>query len=248
MRSLITALSLSLLAPAAFADVQPHGEPVAPAAPAAQPQPHGEPVAPSPDWATGPQAPATTAVPLKPAAPALIAIVLDDSTQRCKPMVKRTMVPSLPQQLSARIALAGCIADARMQPLQLIDSQESILAIEDAVAPAFALLDNVMDVGDASVKIVALRTKADLYTQMGSRMSTTVPAPVGNTPEAMALRDTRKQIVDGMIQPWRDRGREMHQAIVDLGRGHPELQRNPVAQTAIRDSERQLAIPVATRE
>jgi len=152
------------------------------------------------------------------------------------------------QQLSARIALAGCISDARMQPLQLIDSQESILALEEANAPAFALLDNVIEVGDANAKIMALRAKAQLYTAMGAKMALTVPPATDNSPEAMALKDTRKQIVDGMMQPWRDRGREMHTMIVQLGRVHPELQRNPVAQTTIRESERQLAIPVATRE
>ena len=216
MRTLLTALSLGLLAPAAFA-------------------------APSDD---------TTIVVLQPAAPLpplLTPIVAETTPARCRPMIKKTQVPSLKLQLPARIALASCIAEAAMQPLQLIDGQESVLAIEEAVAPAFALLDNVIDVGDASVKIVALRTRADLYGQMSAKMMMTVPPLMTNTPEAAALRDTRKQIVEGMIEPWKELSRSNHQAIVDLGKNHPELGKNPVAQTAIRDSERQLAIPVATR-
>lgn len=216
MRTLLAALMLSLVAPAAFA-------------------------APSDD---------TTIVVLPPAAtlpPLLTPIDAETTPARCRPMIKRTQVPSMTQQLPARIALASCIADASMQPLKLIDGQESVLAIETAVAPALALLDNVIDVGDAAVKIVALRTRADLYGQMGAKMMTTVPPLMTNTPEAAALRDTRKQILEGMVEPWKELSRSNHQAIVDLGRHHPELVKNPVVQTAIRDSERQLAIPVATR-
>jgi hypothetical protein len=227
MRTLLTALSLSLLAPVAFA--APGDAPPAAATPAA-----GD----------------TTIVVLPPAAPLppmLTPIVAEDTPVRCRPMIKRTQVPSLTQQLPARIALASCMADAAMQPLKLIDGQESVVAIEEAVKPAFALLDNVIDVGDAAVKIVALRTRADLYGQMGAKLMMTVPPLMTNTPEAAALRDTRKQIVEGLIEPWKEMSRSNHQAIVDLGRHHPELVKNPVAQTAIRDSERQLAIPVATR-
>lgn len=207
-------LSLSLLAPAAFADGP------------------SEALQPSPAIRT-----------VSAAAPAanLAPIVLDESTERCRPLAKRASVPSVAQQLSARIALASCIADARMEPLSLIDGQESVLAIEDAVKPGFAMLDGVVDAGDASVKIMALRAKADLYSVMCMRMMNTVPGSANTTPEAASLRETRRQIVDGMVVPWHERTRETHQAIVDLGKKHPELVRNPVVQTAIRDSERQLA-------
>jgi hypothetical protein len=212
--ALFACVSLSLLAPVAFADGP------------------NQPVEPAPGVRT--VSAATPAVGLAP-------IVLDDATQRCKPLAKRASVPSLAQQLSARIALAGCIADARMEPLSLIDGQESVLAIEEAVQPALAMLDGVIDAGDASMKVMALRAKADIYGVMCTRMMTTVPAPANTTPEAASLRETRRQIVDGMILPWHDRTRETHQAIVDLGKKHPELVRNPVVQTAIRESERQLA-------
>jgi hypothetical protein len=214
MRTLLTALTLGLAAPAAFASDS------------------------------------TTIVVLPPAAPLpplLTPIATETTPARCRPMIKRTQAPSMTQQLAARIALASCIAEAAVQPLQLIDGPESVLAIEEAVKPAFALLDNVIDVGDAGVKIIALRTRADLYGQMSAKMRMSVPPLVTNTPEAAALHDTRKQIVEGMIEPWRELARSNHQAIVDLGRHHPELAKNAVARTAIRDSERQLAIPVATR-
>ncbi len=186
----------------------------------------------------------TTVVVVK---PQLATIVIEDLPERCKLLAKRTAVPSVAQQLTARIALATCLADARTASLSLIDGQESVIALEQSSEQAFAILDNVIEVGDAAVKIMALRAKADLYTALAAKMASTVPAPADGSPEAAALRDTRRQIVDGMIQPWRDRGRELHEAIVELGRTHPELAKNPVAQTAIRDSERQLAVPVATR-
>lgn len=201
--------------------------------------------APAPTDAAPPPAAATTVVVVQ--KPQLATIVIEDLPERCKLLAKRTAVPTLAQQLSARIALASCLGDARTQPLQLIDGQESVIALEQASEQAFAILDNVIDVGDAAVKIMALRAKADLYTALSAKMAATVPSPADSSPEAAALRDTRRQIVEGMVQPWRERGRELHEAIVELGRTHPELARNPVAQTAIRDSERALAVPVATR-
>lgn len=201
--------------------------------------------APAPAPADAGPPPANTTVVV--VTPQLATIVIEDLPERCKLLAKRASVPSLAQQLTGRIALATCLADARQSSLELIDGQESVLALEAASEQAFAMLDNVVDVGDASVKIIALRAKADLYSALVTKMLMTVPPRADASAESQALQDTRRQIVEGMVQPWRDRGRELHQTIVELGRTHPELAKNPVAQTAIRDSERQLAVPVATR-
>jgi len=218
MRSLFACLSLSLLAPAAFAE--------------------------------GPEAPVERA-PIRSVsaaaapAPALAAVVLDETPPRCKSLAKRAQVPSAMQSLAARISLAGCIADARMEPLSLIDGQESVLAIDVAVHPGLTMLDGVIDSGDAAMKVMALRAKAELYGRMRVKMMATVPAPANTTPEAAALRETRREIVESMVQPWSDRTRDAHQAIVALGKKHPELAKNPVAQATIRTSEQQLAQQVA---
>ena len=204
----------------------------------------GAPAAPPPADA-GPPAASTTVVVVQ--RPQLATIVIEDLPERCKLLAKRTSAASLALQLSSRIALATCLADARSAPLQLIDGPESVLALEQAAEQAFAILDNVAEVGDPAVKILALRAKADLYAAMAARMASTVPPAASATPEAAGLRDTRRQIVEGMTMPWRERGRELHEAIVELGRRNPQLARNAVAQSAIRDSERQLAVPVATR-
>ena len=222
MRALSALLSFTLFAPVAFAEV--------PSQPVAAPRP----------------APVVQAPPAMPLSP----IVVEDTPERCRSIAKRANVPSVAQGLSARIALAGCLADAAMQPLSLIDGEESMLAIDEAVKPGFEMLDLVVDKGDAATKIMALRAKADLYTQMSAKMLNTVPPPANTSAEAAALRETRRQIVGQMVQPWRDRQREAHQAIVGLNRAHPELIKNPVVQAAVRDSQRQLAQlgqPVAVR-
>lgn len=179
-------------------------------------------------------------------APPLAPIVERDTPERCRPLAKRANVPEVSQAMSARIALAGCIADARVAELSLIDGQESMLAIDAVVAPPLALLDSVIEAGDPSTKIMALRAKADLYTQLAAKMMNTVPAPANTSPEAATLRELRRQIVDAMVMPWREQVRAAHQTIVDLGRAHPELIRNPVVQGAIQNSERELAIALAT--
>ncbi len=222
MRALSALLSLTLFAPVAFAE--------GPAKPVTAPRP----------VAVVPAPPAVTLSP----------VAVADTPERCRPLAKRANASSVAQGLSARIALAGCLADAAMQSLSLIDGEESVLAVAEAVKPGFELLDSVIDKGDASTKIMALRAKADLYTQMSAKMMNTVPPPVNTSAEAAGLRETRRQIVDSMVQPWRDRQREAHQQIVGLNRAHPELIKNPVVQTAVRDSERQLAQlgqPVASR-
>lgn len=218
MRPLLACLTLSLLAPVAFAD-----GPEAPVAPAPAPRGGG----------------------MSASAPRLAPVVLDEITQKCAPLAKPAAVPDVPRALSARISLASCLAEARIGVLSLIDGQESVLALEEATAPAFALLDDAIDLGDAGLQISALRAKADLYVRMATTMIGTVPPPANTTPEAAALRETRREIVEGMVAPWRDRIRAAREAVVALGKKHPELAKNPVARTAIEKSARELAQQIA---
>lgn len=238
MRALMTIVSLSFAAPVALADVPPPPYPDA-----------GVPDAPHEDEEATPvadEAPAADAG-VADAAPAIVELEVEDLPERCRPIAKRIEGPSAVQRMSARIALAGCLADVAIAPLSLIDGQESVVALDEAVGPAMALLDGVAQSKDAAMQIMALRAKADLFGTMIARMQRTVPRPKRSTFENDSLYDTRKKIVDGLVTPWRDRAREAHQAIVEIAEAHPELVRNPVATASIRESRRQLKSPVASR-
>ncbi len=230
MRTVAALISLSLFAPVAFAapgDARP------PAAPTAQP-------------GAAPQAP----VAAKPATPAvnLTPINLTETPERCHPIAKRAAGANLLQALSARISLASCIADARFSELKLIDGQASITEMDEVALPSFAMLDEVVAAAtDPVTKVMATHAKAQLLHVMINRMTQTVTASTSTTPEAHALRETRRQIMQELLAPWRDRTREVYLAVDEIAKANPTIVKNPVAVAAIRDSREQLQRTVASR-
>ncbi len=219
MRTIATLISLSLFAPVALA--APGDAPsAAPTTPTAQPT--------------------TPAFNLTP-------INLTETPERCHPIAKRAIAVSLVQALSARISLASCIADARFSELSLIDGQESITAMDEAAAPSIAMLDEVAAATDPVTQVMATHAKAQLLQTMMNRMTQTVSVSADARPEAQALRETRRAIMQELLTPWRERTLAIHAAIDELGRTHPTLVRNPVALAAVRDSRERLARPIAAR-
>jgi len=228
MRTIATLISLSLFAPVALAAP---GD--APSATRAAPT-----AATSPNPAAA--QPPTPAVKLTP-------IDLTETPERCHPIAKRAAVVNLVQALSARISLASCIADARFSELTLIDGQDSITAMDEAAAPSIAMLDEVAAAPDPVTQVMATHAKAQLLQTMINRMTQTVLVAADARPEAQALRETRRAIMQELLTPWRKQALAIHSAIDELGRTHPTLVRNPVALAAIRDSRERLARPVASR-
>lgn len=229
MRTVAALISLSLFAPAAFA-TPGTAPPAAPAAPTA----------------------ATTPTPaaVKPATPAvnLTPILLEETPERCHPIAKRAGTAVLVQALSARISLASCLADAKFSELKLIDGQDSITQMDEAALPSFAVLDEVVAAAtDPVTKVMATHAKAQLLHVMMNRMTQTVSSTADPTPEAQALRETRRAIMLELLAPWRERTREVYLAVDEIAKANPTIVRNPVAVAAIRDSREQLQRPVATR-
>ena len=175
-------------------------------------------------------------------------ITVEETPERCYESLERVNAPTLDEQVSGRIDLASCVADEALAPLELTDQPESVIVIDEMMGPAFWLLDEAMSRGDTAVRVAALRTKADIFGRMGTRMLATVAPSRSATFDAALQRERRLQIVGRMVEPWEERARQTHAQIVALGDAHPELLQDPAAQLAILDSERRLAIPIATRE
>src|SRR5262249_8770 len=135
----------------------------------------------------------------------------------CKPQAKQALAPNLSVALAARITLATCMADRAIAPLQLCDCGDSIAAIDTAVKPAMALLDDVITNADPSIQVIAEHTEGKLYTGLVTRMLATLPAAAAGASEAEAtLRDMRKQTLDAQLAPWREAALTSYQHVEGL--------------------------------
>ena len=237
MRTLVSLGSVILLAATAFADRAPAQRPTAPAR---APQPQAQPPATPPRGAQTPAPPA----PMVQLAPIDLTVIPDP----CKPQAKQALASSLSKALSARTSLASCIAERAIAQLLLCDCADSIIAIDTAVKPAMALLDDVIDNGDTATKLIAEHAEGQLYLGFATRMLATLPAVGPNASDAeVTLRDMRKQTLEAQLAPWREAAMAAFQHVVDLAKAHPELATSPATATAVRDSQQRLAADVAVR-
>jgi hypothetical protein len=214
MRTLVTLISLTVVVPAAFADV--------PAA--AKPQPAPSRAAPP----QGAQAPGRPGVAQTPAAqPPMVQLAPIDLTvipEPCKAIAKQALAARLANALSARISLASCMAERAIAPLQLCDCADSVVAIDGAVKPALALLDDVIANGDPAMQVLAEHAVGRLYLGFATRMMATVPQVAPGAAEAeVALRDMRMQTLEAQLAPWREAALTSFEHVVELARSHPQL-------------------------
>jgi hypothetical protein len=198
----------------------------------------------------GPQSPAGPRSPTGPQS-ALVQLAPIDLTrvpEPCKPLAKQALAQSLAAALSARVSLAGCVAERAIAPLALCDCGESVLAIDAAVAPAIAMLDNAIEVGDPATQVIAEHAEGKLYLGFAARLLATLPKPgPGAADTEVALRDLRKQTLEVQLAPWREAAMAAFQHVVETARSHPEVASNAAAASAVRDSQQQLAAEVANR-
>ncbi len=224
-RSLVSVISLTFVAPAALANPARSEAP-----PAAQPPP---------------------AVVGSRMAPELLELAPIDLTVipgPCRPLTKQASAADLAVAYSTRIALASCMAERAVAPLALCDCGASVVAIDAAVAPAIALLDDVIASAEPTLQAVAEDTEGQLYAGFAIRMRGTVPAvgPNASAAEVM-LRDMRAQTLEAQLAPWHEAAMASFEHVVELAKAHPEITRNAAAATAVQDAERRVAADVATR-
>jgi hypothetical protein len=231
---IIPLVSLILLAPAAFA------------APAPSPPRAPSPTAQRPGTVP-PAAAAPSALPSRPIVQ-LAPIDLTTVPPPCSALARQALAPNLPAALSARISLAGCMSEQAIAPIALCDCGESIAAIDAAVAPAIAILDDVISNADPATQVIAEHAEGQLYAGFVQRLIATLPAIGAGAGEAeVSLREMRRQTLEAQLGPWRETAMTSFQHVVELVKQHGELTRNPAVASAARDSEQRLAATVATR-
>ena len=175
-----------------------------------------------------------------PAAPA------PEIPEQCRTIAKQTASPSLQVAQAARVSLANCLADVRLAPLKLLDCEDSVLAVDDAMKESFELLDMAAASSDDVAKVVAEQAKAELYNRMVMRMLATLPPP-GTTESSIAMHSARKSILDGLLARWRDGAAGAYQHILAIVKLSPALEKNPVVSLAVKTAKDRLRLHVAQR-
>lgn len=225
MRTHATLIVLTLAAPLARA--QPPG-----ATPSRPPAPATAPTSAGARASTSPPAEARSRLP---------AIDLAQVPLRCRATAVRANGSNLRLVMPARISLASCVFHEKVAVLALLDTQESVIALDQAAGPSLAYLDEVIARGEPAFQAIAHHAKGQLYTSMATRMRNTVPPSTDPRPEAVALRDSRLAIVDAMIAPWRDQALDAHRAVVAVVGATPALAHDRSVQPLVRESRALLA-------
>jgi len=153
--------------------------------------------------------------------------------------------------LQAKVSIASCTAMIRLNGAQrtLVAPEASRDALSQAARPVLDMLDDVITAGDPAASILAQAAKANIYDGMAVRLRDTVP-PISatTTGEALAQHDRRHAEIEPMLTPWLDHATAANQAVAALGERHPELQSDPVLQTAVRESQTALSSSTLSAE
>ena len=150
--------------------------------------------------------------------------------------------------LASKVSFAICTASSAMASISLVDAEASVRDLDHATANAFALLDEVAASGDPRWQIVAQHAEGDLLAQMTRRMLDTVPpAGAGATQAAAELHDSRLQLLQPSLEPWRQRAQSAFAQVDQLARANPNLAKDQLVSNAVADSRRRMANGIATR-
>jgi hypothetical protein len=159
----------------------------------------------------------------------------------CKELAKAAGSASVNQALSARTSLAVCLADQKTKPLVLCDCEQSVREIEAAIQPSLDMLDEVFALGDAAQQILARTAQGEMLQSLATRMLATVPPPLNPSDEAVALHDTRVQLLQPLIAPWQQQAQAAFAAVDQLAKKNPQLAKNQAVVAAVRTSRQRLS-------
>ncbi|HUJ57550.1 MAG TPA: hypothetical protein VLX92_03645 [Kofleriaceae bacterium] len=124
----------------------------------------------------------------------------------------------------AAISTANCVAMAGTRTLVLTPSADSVKALDDAEAPALAILDRVIARGDAEHALIADYAEVDLLRGNAARMLDALPPLSPQMSRNEVAEHTRQVMVTGvLIEPWLRRATKIRRDIATLVSAHPEL-------------------------
>lgn len=184
--------------------------------------------------------------PAPPPGPQLTAIDRASLPDKCVDLASRADSPEPALAQTSRLSLALCIAHERTRPIALCDCKQSIDELDEAIAPAIEILDEVASRGEPLYRILALEAKADQYQVLVNKLVATLPPPRSDANvDERELYDIRQTSLQSLLQPWLSLSHGAYVAIDHLATLHPELAKNREVQSAVRDSRKHLATAVA---
>jgi hypothetical protein len=119
------------------------------------------------------------------------------------------------------------------------DCDQSVHDLDDATAPAFALLDDLATNGEPAWHVIALHAEGDLLEQLAQRVVQSVPAATSD--DNAELHTLRLELVQPVVQPWRDRAHDRFVQVDRIAGEHTELASNALVTAAVADSRRRIA-------
>ncbi len=140
-------------------------------------------------------------------------------------------------QLEVRISVASCVASEALDRTPRQRPSRALAELGAGVAPAIALLDEVLDqAGDQPrAAIIANSAKANIYISVVVRARSMLPSMVASPDDVMVALEDAHRALELEAVPLVDQAEISYSAIAALARLHPELH-DPVIQTAVRDS------------
>ena len=124
----------------------------------------------------------------------------------------------------AAISTANCVALVRMRNVVLSPTADAVRTLDDAMAPALAILDRVIATGDAEHRLGAYYAKADLLNGSAARMFAALPRLSPQMSKAEVADHGRLVGLTGvLVEPWLQRATDLRRAIAGLVAEHPEL-------------------------
>jgi hypothetical protein len=204
----------------------------------------------APPGATPPtvRPPAATppAPPPKPVGPPLTAIDPDSVPQKCLDLALRAGSPEPTLAQTSRLSLATCIANERVQTVAVCDCQQSVQDLNEAIAPAVQILDELASVGEPTYRVLALKAEADRYQILAQKLLATLPQLGPNaSADERDLHEMRQTMLRPMIEPWLTRAQNAYVEVDRIAKAHPELDKNAEVRTAIADSRHRMTTAVA---
>jgi hypothetical protein len=199
--------------------------------------------APPPDPAP---TPAPAPVPVPAPTPSLTPIAVEELPEACRDLGKLAGSPSPAQAHSARISLAGCLVEQKLKTIPLCDCEQSVNEVEAAAAPSFTLLDEVFAAGDPATQILARQAQGDLLNSLATRLLATVPPPLDSSESAIALHETRRNMLTPLVNPMLVRARSAYTELDRIARANPALAKNRAVLLAVRNARAKLAEGIGT--
>src|SRR5262245_19042833 len=130
---------------------------------------------------------------------------------------------SLDVRLGARVSLASCLAERRMNAVA--PGHASIPAYDQAVAPALAILDDVAMSGNPRGRLLAEATRADILDGLVVRMRNAIPSPNPEVPGSLAAFQRAHAQLEPALAPWRQQSLQAMAEVETLAAQHPDLVR-----------------------